>query len=175
MTTAADPAALASRVAALEGENRVLADTLAKANGTAAQTGAQLAALTTERAALTTERDAFKVQIAELAPKAAKLGELEVTVTALTNEKHERMLISELRNSGKLPGADELTLSGVLVKLHEAGTVNRFAADPKAEAAKALPIISAAAPTLTRPPTSGGGSPGAPTAQVRRAVSLIRP
>ena len=68
----------------------------------------------------------------------------------------------ELRASGKLPSADDLTLSGVLVKLHESGQINRFAADHKAEAAKALPIISTAAPGLTRPLTLGGGSAGAP-------------
>jgi len=158
VTTETNPApdtALVARVAALEGENKVLAETLAKANGTVAQTGAQLAALTTER-------DAFKVQLADLTPKAARLVELEGTVTALTNEKHERNLIAELRASGKLPSADDLTLSGVLVKLHESGQINRFAADHKAEAAKALPIISTAAPGLTRPLTLGGGSAGAP-------------
>lgn len=141
-------------VARLEGEAKLLSEKLAESNTRAGTLAQQLAALTTER-------DGFRTQVADLTPKAARLVELEGTVTALTNEKHERLLISELRNSGKLPGADELTLSGVLVKLHEQGAINRFAADPKAEAAKALPIITTAAPGLTRPPTSGGGSPGA--------------
>lgn len=140
--------------ARLEGEAKVLSEKLAESNTRAGTLAQQLAALTGER-------DTFKAQVADLTPKAARLVELEGTVTVLTNEKHERLLISELRNSGKLPSADELTLSGVLVKLHESGQINRFAADTKAEAAKAIPIITTAAPGLTRPPTSGGGSPGA--------------
>jgi len=59
------------------------------------------------------------------------------------------------------------------VKLHESGQINRFAADAKAEAAKAIPIITTAAPGLTRPPTSGGGSPGArstPAQPVRKSL-----
>lgn len=153
-------------VARLEGEAKVLAEKLAEANTRAGQFAQQLAAVTTER-------DGFKTQVADLAPKASRLVELEGTVTALTNEKHERNLIAELRASGKLPGADELTLSGVLVKLHESGQINRFAADAKAEAAKAIPIITTAAPGLTRPPTSGGGSPGArstPVAPARKSL-----
>lgn len=149
-------------------------------DGTAADLAAKLAEANTragnlaqQLAALTAERDGFKTQVADLTPKAARLVELEGTVTALTNEKHERNLIAELRNSGKLPSADDLTLSGVLVKLHESGQINRFAADTKAEAAKAIPIITTAAPGLTRPPTSGGGSPGArstPVAPARKSL-----
>mgnify|MGYP000004534321 FL=1 len=142
-------------VARLEGEAKVLAEKLAESNTRAGQFAQQIAALTQER-------DGFKAQVANLEPRAARLVELEGTVTALTNEKHERNLLAELRASGKLPSADDLTLSGVLVKLHESGQINRFAADHKAEAAKALPIISTAAPGLTRPLTLGGGSAGAP-------------
>jgi len=138
-------------------------------DGTVADLAAKLADansragnLTQQLAALTQERDGFKAQVANLEPRAARLVELEGTVTALMNEKHERNLLAELRASGKLPSADDLTLSGVLVKLHESGQINRFAADHKAEAAKALPIISTAAPGLTRPLTLGGGSAGAP-------------
>lgn len=149
-------------------------------DGTAADLAAKLAEantragnLTQQLAALTAERDGFRTQVADLTPKAARLVELEGTVTALTNEKNERNLVAELRASGKLPSADDLTISGVLVKLHESGQINRFAADAKAEAAKALPIITTAAPGLTRPPTSGGGSPGArstPVAPARKSL-----
>lgn len=163
--TSPAPGADAAR---LEGEAKLLSEKLAEANTRAGNLAQQLTALTGER-------DTFKAQVADLTPKAARLVELEGTVTALTNEKHERNLIAELRASGKLPGADELTLSGVLTKLHESGQINRFAADAKAEAAKALPIITTAAPGLTRPPTSGGGSPGAPVTTTARTVSLIRP
>lgn len=154
MTTETNPVVPPPVVPPPDGTVADLAAKLAEANTRAGNLAQQLSALTGER-------DTFKAQVADLTPKAARLVELEGTVTALTNEKHERLLISELRNSGKLPGADELTLSGVLVKLHESGQINRFAADSKAEAAKALPIITTAAPGLTRPPTSGGGSPGA--------------
>lgn len=153
-------------VARLEGEAKVLANQLAAANTRAGEFASQLATLTTER-------DTFKATIAALEPKAARLVELEGTVATLTNEKHERNLIAELRASGKLPSADELTISGVLVKLHESGQINRFASDAKAEAAKAIPIITTAAPGLTRPATSAGGSPGArstPVAPARKSL-----
>lgn len=165
-TPAAPVTAPADVVARLEGEAKVLAEKLAEANTRAGQFAQQLAAVTTER-------DGFKTQIADLAPKAVRLVELEGTVATLTNEKHERLLVAELRASGKLPGADDLTLAGVLVKLHESGQINRFAADSKAEAAKAIPIITTAAPGLTRPPTYGGGSPGArstPVAPARKSL-----
>lgn len=149
-------------------------------DGTAADLAAKLADANTRAgqfaqqiATLTAERDGFRTQIADLTPKAARAVELEGTVATLTNEKNERNLVAELRASGKLPSADDLTLGGVLVKLHEQGVINRFAADPKAEAAKAIPIITTAAPGLTRPLTSGGGSPGArvtPTAPARKSL-----
>lgn len=125
---------------------------LAEANSRAGQFAQQLAALTGER-------DTFKAQIAELTPKAAKADELAVKVTDLTNAKHEASLVDALR--AKLPGADPLAIRGVLGELHKAGKANRFAEDTAAELARVLPVISAEAPSLTRPPTSGGGSPGA--------------
>ena len=153
--------------ARLEREAQRLAEKLAESN-TRASTLAQ------ELAALTTERDGFKTQVAELAPKAGRLVELEGTVTALTNEKHERTFLEALKASGKFPGADDITLSGAVAKLHEAGKFNRFAADTATEVAKAIPALIEQAPTLTRPPTNvGGGSPGArqtPAAPVRKSL-----
>ena len=74
----------------------------------------------------------------------------------------------------KFPGADDVTLSGAVAKLHEAGKCNRFAADTATEVAKAIPALIEQAPTLTRPPTNvGGGSPGArqtPAAPVRKSL-----
>ena len=105
--------------------------------------------------------------------KAAKADELAVKVTDLTNAKHEASLVDALR--AKLPGADPLAIRGVLGELHKAGKANRFAEDTAAELARVLPVINAEAPSLTRPPTTGGGSPGARPTPAPQRVSLIRP
>lgn len=167
-TPAAPVTAPADVVARLEGEAKVLAEKLAEANTRAGQFAQQLAAVTTER-------DGFKTQVADLAPKAIRLVELEATVATLTNEKREGAFLSALRGSGKLPGADDITLRGVVGELAKAAKLNPHAEDTAAEVAKALPVILAAAPAFTRPPTSGGGSPGAPVTTAARPVSLIRP
>ena len=65
------------------------------------------------------------------------------------------------------------TIRGVLGELHKAGKANRFAEDTAAELARVLPVINAEAPSLTRPPTTGGGSPGArvtPAAPGRKSL-----
>lgn len=139
-------------VARLEGEAKVLAEKLAESNTRAGQFAQQIAALTGER-------DTFKATIAALEPRAAKADELAVKVTDLTNAKHEASLVDALR--AKLPGADPLAIRGVLGELHKAGKANRFAEDTAAELARVLPVITTEAPGLARPPTSGGGSPGA--------------
>lgn len=155
-------------VARLEGEAKVLAEKLAEANTRAGQFAQQLAAVTTER-------DGFKTQVADLAPKAVRLVELEATVATLTNEKREGAFLAALRGSGKIPGADDITLRGVVGELAKAAKLNPHAEDTAAEVARALPVLLAAAPAFTRPPTSGGGSPGAPVTTAARPVSLIRP
>ncbi len=164
--------------ARLEREAQRLAEKLAESNTRASTLAQELAALQSRalesEQRLTAERDGFKTQVAELAPKAGRLVELEGTVTALTNEKHERSFLEALKASGKFPGADDITLSGAVAKLHEAGKFNRFAADTVTEVAKAIPALIEQAPTLTRPPTNvGGGSPGArqtPAAPVRKSL-----
>lgn len=151
-------------VARLEGEAKVLAEKLAESNTRAGQFAQQIAALTGER-------DTFKATIAALEPRAAKADELAVKVTDLTNAKHEASLVDALR--AKLPGADPLAIRGVLGELHKAGKANRFAEDTAAELARVLPVITTEAPGLTRPPTSGGGSPGArvtPAAPGRKSL-----
>jgi hypothetical protein len=153
-------------VARLEGEAKVLAEKLAESNTRAGQFAQQIAALTGER-------DTFKATIAALEPRAAKADELAVKVTDLTNAKHEASLVDALR--AKLPGADPLAIRGVLGELHKAGKANRFAEDTAAELARVLPVINAEAPSLTRPPTTGGGSPGARPTPAPQRVSLIRP
>ena len=163
-TPAAPVTAPADVVARLEGEAKVLAEKLAEANTRAGQFAQQIAALTGER-------DTFKATIAALEPKAAKADELAVKVTDLTNAKHEASLVDALR--AKLPGADPLAIRGVLGELHKAGKANRFAEDTAAELARVLPVINAEAPSLTRPPTTGGGSPGArvtPAAPGRKSL-----
>ena len=104
------------------------------------------------------DRDAALQQFKALEPKALLADELTVKVNGFINEKRESALVDALR--AKFPGADTLALQGVLTKLHDTGRVNKFAEDTAATLAAALPIITAEAPSLTRPPTAGGGSAG---------------
>ena len=151
-TPAAPVTAPADVVARLEGEAKILADKLAVANTRVGEFASQVSALTGAN-------DTFKATIAALETRAAKADELAVMATDMTNAKHEASLVDALR--AKLPGADPLAIRGVLGELHKAGKANRFAEDTAAELARVLPVINAEAPSLTRPPTSGGGSPGA--------------
>ncbi len=171
MTTETTPAPIIPPAPADTGEAAVLAQKLAESNARGTTLAAQLATLTGERATLISERDTFKAQIADLTPKAAQAAELAVKVTDLTNTARESSFVEALRN--KLPGADPIAIRGVLGELAKAGKVNRFPEDPAAELAKALPIITEAAPSLTRPPTNGGGTPGArqtPSAPARKSL-----
>ncbi len=141
-----------------------LAAKLAEANSRAGQFAQQLATLTGER-------DTFKAQIAELTPKAAKADELAVQVQGYVNQGREAALLGGLQ--AKLPGADLLALKGVVVALAERGAANRYPEDPAAEVARVLPVLSVEAPGLARPPTAGGGSPGArvtPAQPVRKSL-----
>ena len=142
----------------------VLAQKLAEANARAATFAQQITTLTGER-------DTFKAQIADLTPKAAQAAELAVKVTDLTNATRESAFVEALR--AKLPGAEPLAIRGVLGELAKAGKINRYPEDAAAELAKALPIITAEVPSLTRAPTSGGGTPGArqtPSAPARKSL-----
>lgn len=105
------------------------------------------------------ERDTFKTQVTELQPKAVLATELQTKIAGLEAAAHEVNLLDELQP--KTPGATRLILKGTLVALHDAGKLNRFAADAKTEAEKALKLFEAEAPQLLRPLTAGGGSPGA--------------
>lgn len=182
MTDPASPTTAPAPAASTPAAPVVAPPVVAPPDGTVADLTAKLTAanernqnLTTQVATLTTERNTFKAQVDEAAPKLKRLGELETTVTTMKNEKNERSFIEGLKASGKLPGADDITLAGAVAKLHEAGKFNRFAEDWKAEVAKALPILITEAPALTRPPTNGGGgSPGAHQGPpVRRRKSLV--
>jgi len=104
------------------------------------------------------ERDTFKQQLTELEPRAKKADELQVQVEGYINAGRETALVEALR--AKLPSAEPLVIRGMLTTLHDAKRINKFAEDHTAELAKVLPIITAEAQSLTRPPTSGGGSAG---------------
>ena len=169
-TTNPDPAAenatLRTTLAALQADNaRLLSESQVVAKGANESQAALAAALR--------ERDTFKTQIAELEPRAKQADELKVKVEGYVNDGRETALVEALR--AKLPGAEPLVIRGVLGRLHDAGKINRFAEATDAEVVKALPIITAEAPSLTRPPTTGGGSAGirspAPPAKPR---SLFR-
>lgn len=107
----------------------------------------------------TRERDVFKTELDKAAPRLKLADELQTKVAGLEAAAHESNLLDELQP--KAPGASRLILKGTLAALHDAGKVNRFATDPKAEAEKALKVFEAEAPQLLRPLTAGGGSPGA--------------
>jgi hypothetical protein len=129
----------------------------------------------TALAAALRERDTFKQQATELEPRAKQADELKLQVEGYVNAGRETALVEALR--AKLPGAEPLVIRGMLTTLHDAKRLNKFAEDPTAELAKALPIITAEAPSLTRPPTAGGGSAGVrtPAAAPAGNVSLFRP
>jgi hypothetical protein len=145
-------------------EAAVLARALADANTRAGTMAQQLAALTGER-------DGLREQVGKLEPVAKEVDALRVQVQGFVNQGREAALLGGLQ--AKLPGADLLALKGVVVALAERGAANRYPEDPAAEVARVLPIVSAEAPGLTRPPTSGGGSPGArstPAQPVRKSL-----
>lgn len=171
-TNAPDPAAenatLRSTLAALQADNaRLLAEAQTVAKGATESQVALAAALR--------ERDTFKVQIGELEPRAKLADELKVQVEGYINAGRESALVEALRS--KLPGADALAIRGVVGTLHDAKRINKFAEDPAAEVAKALPIITAEAPSLARPLTAGGGSAGVRPVvgdATKKPVSLFR-
>lgn len=160
-----DPAAAATENASLRNALeavRVNFDALKADNArlaTEAQTVATAANAT--QAALAQairDRDAVQAQFKVLEPKAVLADELQIKVNGFVNEKRETALVDAVR--GKFPGADTLAIRGVLTTLHDAGRINKFAEDTNAALTAALPIITAEAPSLTRPLTAGGGSAG---------------
>jgi len=164
----AENTTLRTTLAEVQADNKRLATDLGAATTAAAQSLEQIKATLADTIR---ERDVFKVEIDALKPRAALAADLEIKVNGFVNEKREGALVAALK--GKLPGADDLAIKGVLSTLHESGEVNRFAEDTAAEMAKALPIITIKAPSLTRPLTSGGGSaglPNTPAAPVRRSL-----
>ena len=145
--------------------------TVADLTAKLAEANARAGTFAQQVATLTGERDTFKSQIADLAPRAAQAAELAVKVTDLTNMSREAAFVDALR--GKLPGADPLAIRGVLGELAKAGKINRYPEAVDIEVAKAVPIITAEAPSLTRPLTAGGGTPGArqtPPASGRKSL-----
>lgn len=154
----AENATLRATLAALQADNaRLLSESQIVAKGANESQAALAAALR--------DRDAFKGQLATLEPRAKLADELESKVTGYVNAGRESALIEGLR--AKLPGADALAIRGVVATLAEAGKINRYPEDAAAELAKALPIITAEAPSLARPPTSGGGSTNVRPTQVK--------
>ena len=131
--------------------------TVADLTAKLAEANARAGTFAQQVATLTGERDTFKSQIADLGPKAAQAADLAIKLTDLTNASRESAFVEALR--GKLPGADALAIRGVLGELAKAGKINRYPEDPAAALATALPIITAEAPSFTRPAVGvGGGS-----------------
>ncbi len=160
-----DPAAAATENASLRNALeavRVNFDAL-KADNARLATEAQTVATAANATQVTLaqairDRDAVQAQFKVLEPKAVLADELQIKVNGFVNEKRETALVDAVR--GKFPGADTLAIRGVLTTLHDAGRINKFAEDTAAALAAALPIITAEAPSLTRPLTAGGGSAG---------------
>lgn len=158
-------------VAPPDGTVADLTSKLAEATAKLAEATSRAGQFAQQITTLTAERETFVAKMAALETRAVKADELAVKVTDMTNAQREGSLVDALR--AKLPGADPLAIRGVLGELHKAGKANRFAEDTAAELAKVLPVITTEAPGLTRPPTSGGGSPGArvtPAAPGRKSL-----
>jgi hypothetical protein len=150
-TNAPDPAAALAENATL----RASLATLQADNAGLSKTATDNA---TALAAALRERDTFRQQATDLEPRAKQADELKIQVEGFVNAGRETALVEALR--AKLPNAEPLVIRGMLTTLHDAKRINKFAEDPTAELAKALPIITAEAPSLTRPLTAGGGSTG---------------
>jgi hypothetical protein len=131
---------------------------------------------------ITAERDSLA---AELRARDKKIGELtgerdafKGQVDGFERAGREGALVERLQRD--LPGADRMALRGVLAVLGEAKKIDRF---PMAEqldetAKKAIELIKAEAPSLTRPPPAVGGSNGVPhrqptTQQTQQRKSLV--
>lgn len=164
--TAAAPAAQPSVSAPPSSEeNAALRNALAKIQ-------ADYAGLQGQLSSLIVERDGLKGSVAKLEPKANLADELQIKVEGYVNAGRESAIVETLR--AKLTGAEPLAIKGVLATLHEAKKINRYAEDAAAEAAKALKLIESEAPSLTRPPTSGGGTQSARVTQAApKYASLI--
>lgn len=107
-------------------------------------------------ASLIRERDTFKESVAKLEPKAKLADELQIKVEGFVNEGRYSAIVDKVRTV--LPGAEPLTIRGVLSSLHESAKINRYAEDASAEAAKAIELIKSEAPSLTRMPMGASGS-----------------
>ncbi len=147
--------------------------TVADLTAKLAEANARAGTFAQQVATLTAERDGYRSSAEKLQPRAKRADELEVQVQGFINHGRETALVDALR--AKLPGAEPTVIRGVLTNLHEQKKVDRFAEDTAAELAKVLPLITTEAPSLTRPPTAGGGSAGAPqTVAKPAAMSLFR-
>lgn len=149
--TQTDPAAvdtLRATITTLQAENaRLLAESQTAGKGVSEAQSALAEALR--------ERDAFKGQLAELAPKAKLADELQVKVEGLVNANRESAIVEVLR--AKLPGADLITVKGVLSQLHDAGKASKFGEDAKAEADKVFALLPEVAPRLINPQANASG------------------
>jgi len=152
----ATPTAPTTPVAS-SGEADILARKLGEQN-------TKVASLTEQLAAVLRERDTFKSEVDKLSPLAKEADGLRVQVQGFVNAGRESAIVERLRTA--LPGAEPLAIRGVLSSLAESGKINRYAEDASVEANKAIELIKSEAPSLTRPPTSAGGS-----AAVRPAVA----
>lgn len=99
-------------------------------------------------AELTTERDGFKGQVEQFG-----------------RARQEAKIVGRLRD--EFPGASDLVLGGMLVKLHEGGEVDRFAPDDKLDEVVKI-AVEKMKPALVRPPAQGGGPGGAPPVNTGR-------
>lgn len=100
----------------------------------------------------------LQAALAKLAERDTEVTTLRAQVDGYGKRERESAIVGRLRNA--LPHSTEFEIRSALAGLHEAGKIDRYADKPDEVAKTALELIKVEAPSLTRPPTSGGGSPG---------------
>lgn len=101
----------------------------------------------------------LKAALAKLAERDAEVTTLRAQVDGYGRAQRESAIVAKLRNA--LPHASDLEVRGALAALHESGKVDRYSDKPDEVAKAALELIKVEAPSLTRAPTTGGGTQGA--------------
>lgn len=106
-------------------------------------------------AAAIVERDGFSAKVKDFEAIKAKHDELVTTVDGFRKKERESAIVNLMQAAA--PGADGFALSAALVKLAEAGEVDRYSEKPQEAAAKAIELIKARSPQLLTAPALGGG------------------
>lgn len=149
----ADNQRLASELASLKTER----DTLKTAAAQVPDLQSKLQQATGSLQTLTAERDTFK----------SKVGELEGSVTKMTNTSRERDFLDAL--AAEAPQVDRKVLRGMVVDAAEKGALERYPEKPVEAAKAAIEKFKAEAPAVfAGKGNTAGGAPSSDGQQQKR-------